>query len=94
MNKVILAIIVLWIASLACGASAPKTADDYVREYGGNQDVYNKILSLTDCALLQEEFDIASENNQRAAAGTAEHKETTGYMVAADARMKELSCYE
>jgi len=93
MNKVFLAFIVLWLASLACGASVPKTADDYVREYGGNPDVYNRILSLTDCTLLQEEFDIASENNQRTTPSTAEHKETTGYMVAADARMKELDCY-
>jgi len=93
MNKVFLAFIVLWLASLACGASVPKTADDYMQEYGGNPDVYNRILSLTDCTLLQEEFDIASENNQRATPSTAEHKETTGYMVAADARMKELDCY-
>ena len=93
MNKVFVAFIVLLLASLACGSSAPKTVDDYVREYGGNPDIYNRILSLTDCTLLQEEFDIASENNQGAVAGTAEHKETTGYMVAADARMKELDCY-
>jgi hypothetical protein len=93
MNKVFLAFIVLWLASLACGASVPKTVDDYMQEYGGNPDVYNRILLLTDCTLLQEEFDIASENNQGAVAGTAEHKETTGYMVAADARMKELDCY-
>ena len=94
MNKVFVAFIVLLLASLACGSSTPKTVDDYMQEYGGNPDVYNRILSLTDCTLLQEEFDIASENNQRATPGTAEYKETIGYMVAADDRMKALDCYE
>ena len=93
MNKVFVAFIVLLLASLACGSSTSKTVDDYMREYGGNPDVYNRILSLTDCALLQEEFNIASENNQRATPGTAEYKETIGYMVAADDRMKALDCY-
>ena len=93
MNKVFVAFIVLLLASLACGSSTSKTVDDYMREYGGNPDVYNRILSLTDCTLLQEEFDIASENNQRATPGTAEYKETIGYMVAADDRMKALDCY-
>jgi len=95
MNKVFLAFIVLLLASLACGSSAStlKTADDYVKEFGGNMDVYNNILSLTDCTLLQEEFDIASENNQRETPGTPEHKQSLGYMTAADERMKELDCY-
>src|SRR3990172_9039381 len=93
MNKVFVAFIVLLLASLACGSSAPKTVDDYMREYGGNPDVYNRILLLTDCTLLQEEFDIASENNQRATPGSEEYKETIGYMVAADDRMKALDCY-
>ena len=93
MNKVFVAFIVLLLASLACGSSAPKTVDDYMREYGGNPDVYNRILLLTDCTLLQEEFNIAFENNQREMPGTQGHKETLGYMTASDNRMKELDCY-
>ncbi len=58
MNKTILAFIVLCLVLLACGSSAPaiKTADDYMNEYGGNRDVYVRILSLTDCAQLQSDL--------------------------------------
>lgn len=94
MNKVIFALIVLWIATIACGSSAPKTADDYVREHGGNVDVYNRILSLIDCTLLQEEFDQADENLKLQEPGTPQYKWSIGYMAAADDRMKELACYE
>jgi len=94
MNKVFLAFIILFLASLACGSSAPKTVDDYMQEYGGNLDVYNKILSLTDCDLLQEEFDQAYANSEKNEPGTIQHKWTVGYMTAADDRMKALNCYE
>jgi len=95
MNKALLALSVLILISLACGSSAPevKTVEDYVNEYGGNADVYQRILSLSDCAQLQTEFDIAAQNNSSAAPGTANHKETLGYMTAADDRMKSLNCY-
>lgn len=95
MNKALLALAIALIAQIACGSSAPvaKTADDYVQEYGGNVDVFNRILALSDCLLLQEEFDIASGNNELATPGTPEHKESLGYMTAADDRMKALSCY-
>src|SRR5687768_13188325 len=96
MNKALLGLTFLLIAQIACGSSAPtvKTANDYIQEYGGNADVYNAILSLTDCAALQEQFDIASENNQRETPGTPGHKQTLGYMTAADDRMKGLNCYD
>lgn len=96
MGKVIFFFIVLCMASLACGSAAPttKTADDYVKEYGGNRDSYQSILSLTDCTALQEQFDIASANNQRETAGTPLFKATLGYMKAADNRMKEINCYK
>jgi hypothetical protein len=93
MNRALIAFIVLALASLACGSSAPKSVDDYLKEYGGNRDVYEKLFSMTDCTSLQNEFDIASENNQAATPGTPQFKQTTGYMVAADQRMKELDCY-
>lgn len=95
MKKAMLALTLLTVVSLACGSSVPstKTVDDYMNEYGGNADVYNNILSLSDCALLQEQFNIASDNNQRETPGTSNHKATLGYMTAADDRMKALNCY-
>ena len=68
-------------------------AEKYFNEYGGSLDAYNEILSLTDCALLQEKFNTASENNNRETPGTPLFKATTGYMVAADEHMRELGCY-
>lgn len=96
MKKALLPLTILLIVSLACGSSAPavKTVDDYIQEYGGNADVYNHILSLSDCGLLQEQFDIAAGNNANASPGTSEHKESLGYMTAADDRMKALNCYD
>ncbi len=95
MKQILLAITLLCLAAIACGAAAPKakTADDYVNEYGGNLESYQTILSMTDCATLQEQFDTASANNKREQAGTPQFKATLGYMTAADDRMKELKCY-
>lgn len=96
MKKAFLPLTILLIVSLACGSSAPalKTVDDYIQEYGGQADVYNRILSLNDCGLLQEQFDIAFGNNEISSPGTSEHKESLGYLTAADDRMKALNCYE
>ncbi len=69
-------------------------AQNYFDEYGGKFVVYTEILSLTDCDVLQENFDIASSNNARATPGTREFKWTLGYMAAADDRMTEIGCYE
>jgi len=92
-NRLLIALLVLWLAMLACGSSAPKTANDYFKEYGGNLDVYNRIMSLSDCADLQKEFDTAYENSLRDA-GTPKFKWSEGYMKASDDRMKELGCYD
>jgi len=70
------------------------TADDYVNEYGGSVELYGYILTLNDCSLLQEQFDLASANNERETPGTSAFKMTMGYMKAADDRMKAMGCYE
>lgn len=70
----------------------PSKVDKYMEEYGGNPDVYERILSMTDCNNLQAEFDQASENNDREEPGTPQFKWTLGYMNAANERMKELGC--
>jgi len=68
-------------------------AEKYVAEYGGVLASYQEIFDLTDCALLQEKFDIASENNTRETAGTTNFKATLGYMTASDEQMKSIGCY-
>lgn len=62
-------------------------------EYGGNPAVYSEIRSETDCDRLQEMFDIAAANNDRATPGTSEHRYTLGYMQAANDRMSAIGCY-
>jgi hypothetical protein len=94
MKKATLAFTVLILVSLACGASAPTSAQDYVNEHGGKLEVYERILNFTDCASLQNEFNQAEANLQLAAPGTAAYKWGIGYMAAADDRMKALDCYE
>lgn len=71
-----------------------RTLDEYMQEYGGNRDVYIRILTLQDCAALQEEFNQASENNARETPGTKQFKWTLGYMQAANDQMSYLSCYK
>lgn len=70
-----------------------KTPEEYLAEYGGRLEIYQNILSLTDCALLQEQFDQASANNARETPGTPQFQWTLGYMRAADERMQNLGCY-
>jgi len=92
-SYILLAALVLSIAILACGSSAPKPKTAYIKEYGGSATVYQTILALTDCAELQNQFNTASGNNAREQAGSTNFKATLGYMTAADERMKELGCY-
>lgn len=95
MKKPWLAIAVLIVLALACGSSAPKlkTADDFMQEYGGKVEVYNRILISTDCTGLQSEFDQAEANLKLQEPGTAQYKWGLGYMDAADQRLKEIGCY-
>jgi hypothetical protein len=89
-----LTIIIFSFLMVGCGTNQPSTPDEYVSEYGGNREVYAQILSMTDCIKLQEQFDLASQNNSRETPGTPEFKWTTGYMVAADNTMKKVGCYK
>jgi hypothetical protein len=66
----------------------------YMDEYDGIPEVYSKILSLTDCAELQEKFDIAYRNSQHEEPGTWRYTITVGYMKASDNRMQEIGCYD
>lgn len=75
-------------------APTPSQAETYFEQYGGSLQVYEDILLMTDCAILQEKFDLAAGNNDRATPGTKESSWTLGYMMVADDRMEELGCYE
>lgn len=66
----------------------------YVDSYGGQPSVYSRIASTTDCAALQEQFNIAGDNNDRAEPGTDAHRWSLGYMKAADDRMEAVGCYD
>lgn len=59
----------------------------------GNPAVYDRIGGLTDCAMLQTEFDLAMTNHDRAPAGTEERRWTLAYAQAADDRMRKIGCY-
>ncbi len=95
-NKILLPLFVLVLAMLACGSSANKlkNADGFMNEYGGKIEVYQRILTSTDCIGLQAEFDQADKNLQGREPGTPQYKWGTGYMSAADQRMKEIGCYK
>lgn len=61
----------------------------------GNPAVYREIAAETNCARLQEMFDIADANHERAVAANDldQMAWTLGYMQAADDRMRALGCY-
>lgn len=61
-------------------------------ECGGSPAVYESIRAETDCSALQETFDRAAGNNDRATPGTAEHRWTLGYMKAAEAQRQSIGC--
>jgi hypothetical protein len=78
MRKIITAL-ALGLTLAACSGQA--------EEKPGNPAVYQRIEQTTDCAQLQKEFDTANKNHDRTGDPAA-----TGYMVAADERMKAVGC--
>lgn len=59
----------------------------------GNQAVYGRIASMTNCAALQAQFNTASANHDRELHRNLDLAEIdTSYMEAADARMEDLGC--
>ncbi len=61
----------------------------------GDPAVYRRIEAMRDCDKLQEQFDIAAANHDRdidrGAIDLAQID--TGYMMAADDRLREVGCY-
>ena len=92
MKPLLLAILLLCLARLACGAPTLRTPGDYVKEFGGDLTTYVKILELTDCTTLQQELERADETVKIQEPGTQEYKAAVGYRTAAENRMKEVEC--
>ena len=61
----------------------------------GDPEVYARIAKLTDCAKLQEQFNLAEATSQRPGgpAGATWSEIGIAYMQAADERMNKLGCY-
>lgn len=74
-------------AALTACSSTPDAATQ-----PGSPAVYERISSTDDCAALQQEFDTASANHDRAAAGSDEATTATAYMKAAQDRMETVGC--
>ena len=88
-------VVVLLIGAAVSGCTPYQPEpNDLVEEYGGSPGVYARLLAETDCAALQESFDQAANNNERAndQGDQAEADWTRGYMNTAFDRMTELGC--
>jgi hypothetical protein len=64
-------------------------------ERPGDPAVYARIESMTDCAKLQEQFDLAEATSKREGGpqGATWSEIGIAYMQAADDRMREVGCY-
>lgn len=100
MKRIALGIIVLLIVSLACNSlyslalseSDLKTSDDYVKKFGGDVDVYNRILSMNDCRALNREYNLALTKWLNQDRLSPERKITHGYIEALSTRMIQINC--
>ncbi len=63
---------------------------EWVAEYGGVEHQYKRILNMTNCHQLQAELDTFAEAHDGELPGTALHKATLGYMMAAPVRVGAL----
>jgi hypothetical protein len=92
MKLAAVAIMIVCMAVLASEASAFLTALDYVNEFGGDRNVYARILALTDCAALEQEFDKAEAESKRRGRGSPSKKRFVGYMTAVANQLEALGC--
>jgi hypothetical protein len=91
MKKVVLALLILGLALLACLGSL-RTPGEYKDKFGGEVSTYVRILEMTDCTELQREFERADEAVKLQEPGTPVYQESIGYRTAAENRMKEVEC--
>lgn len=84
----VLLMLALALVTACNGGSAPTVPANGP----GNPAVYSRIAGETDCATVQGEFDTAAKAHDGATSGSDTALAATGYMVAAQARIKALNC--
>jgi hypothetical protein len=91
-KKILLAVLLLGVISLACLGPSLATPGDYVDRFGGDVTIYTRILTLTDCTELQREFERADEASKQQDPDTPEYRASIGYRTAANNRLREVEC--
>jgi hypothetical protein len=91
-KKILLAVLLLCVISLACLGPSLATPGDYVDRFGGDVTIYTRILTLTDCTELQREFERADEASKQQDPDTPEYRASIGYRTAANNRLREVEC--
>ncbi len=80
------------VSQPSTGTSRSEQLDSYLSEYGGDRDVYIRILTTENCDQLQEEFDSAEADRQSEEPGSELHQANLGYTTAADDMMGAAEC--
>jgi hypothetical protein len=90
-----LAAMVVTIVCLAMLTTlAVMSPSDYVDVFGGELNVYARILSLTDCAALEREFEQVEDESRLKERDFPGIRRLVGYMIAAADRLEETECYD
>jgi hypothetical protein len=71
-----------------------KTQSEYVDQFGGELAVYERILSLTDCALLEREYDQTESDSKREEPSSPRKGWMLGYMIAIGDRLIDIDCFD
>ena len=74
------------------GTSRSDQLDSYLSEYGGDRDVYIRILTMESCDQLQEEFESLEAERESKEPGSELHQANLGYATAADDTMRAAGC--
>lgn len=80
------------VSQPSTGTSRSEQLDSYLSEYGGDRDVYIRILTIETCDRLREEFDSAEADRQSEKPGSEVHQANLGYTTAADDMMRAAGC--
>lgn len=86
--------VVLPILSFIGAAFSSSDTSDVSSERPGEQAVYERIVGLTDCDALQQEFDLAEAHGERNRQDGKMDlaRISTSYMEAADMQMQKIGC--
>lgn len=80
------------VSQPSTGTSRSEQLDSYLSEYGGDRDIYIRILTTETCDQLREEFDSAEADRQSEKPGSEVHQANLGYTTAADDMMGAAGC--